>query len=525
MKNTVGGNGTFSYTSSGGLPSPADGSGGFSITTSGAGHTGQAVFNNVVPGSYTVTESGPPSGWDFTSLSCTTGGSQNGTTQEADITLPAGGSVTCTYTNTKHGSLTIAKQSVGGTSSFGFTSTSTGIDPSFSISTVTTNPNSKNFDLNQNQFGTKQVTETVPTGWDLTNIACTGTTPTSNVLIGVAGNSSSFNSTFNAGDNSVKITVGAGENPTCTFTNTKRANITVFKYNDLNLSGSFDSGEPGLSGWRFFVDLNGNGVKDANETTTGVTDGTGNFTFNLAAGTYTFCEVLQSGWVNTDPGSNLMPCKTITVVAGDNKTLRFGNAATLPLGAKTIGFWRNKNGQGIILNFCGGTSGTTLYSYLIQFNPFKDLTSTTCSGIASYVTTTINNATKSKINAPSNLNAMLKAQMLATALDVYFSTSGLGGNKIKAPAPIGGAVIDLKHVCNMFDYVDGTAVCIGTEDASSAFGGASSLTVNQILSYAASQATAATASNPLASPWYGQDKGLQKLAKDTFDAINNNLAF
>ena len=36
------------------------------------------------------------------------------------------------------------------------------------------------------------------------------------------------------------------------------------------------------------------------------------------------------------------------------------------------------------------------------------------------------------------MNAMLKGQMLATALDVYFSSPALGGNKLNAPTPIGG---------------------------------------------------------------------------------------
>jgi hypothetical protein len=45
------------------------------------------------------------------------------------------------------------------------------------------------------------------------------------------------------------------------------------------------------------------------------------------------------------------------------------------------------------------------------------------------------------------MNPMLKAQMLAPALDVYFSNPGLGGNKINAPAPIGGLAIDLTNVC------------------------------------------------------------------------------
>jgi hypothetical protein len=50
------------------------------------------------------------------------------------------------------------------------------------------------------------------------------------------------------------------------------------------------------------------------------------------------------------------------------------------------------------------------------------------------------------------------------------------------------------------------------------------MTVLQMLAWAASQATTATTSNPLASPWYGQNKATQNLAKDAFDSINNNVA-
>ncbi len=53
------------------------------------------------------------------------------------------------------------------------------------------------------------------------------------------------------------------------------------------------------------------------------------------------------------------------------------------------------------------------------------------------------------------MNAMLKAQMLATALDVYFSDPALGGNKIGAPAPIGGFAIDLTMICRMIDSSGG----------------------------------------------------------------------
>ena len=174
-------------------------------------------------------------------------------------------------------------------------------------------------------------------------------------------------------------------------------------------------------------------------------------------------------------------------------------------GGLTKGFWQNKNGQGIIKNYCGGTSGLT--TWLRQFAPFQDLSaSASCNTVATYVY----NVIKAAEASGSSMNPMLKAQMLATALDVYFSNPALGGNRIGAPAPIGGVCIDLTKIYKG----SGTY-----ENVSSSFGGASSLTVLQMLTYAASQ------SNAGGSTWYGQVKATQELAKDAFDAINNQWAF
>jgi hypothetical protein len=71
----------------------------------------------------------------------------------------------------------------------------------------------------------------------------------------------------------------------------------------------------------------------------------------------------------------------------------------------------------------------------------------------------------------------------------------------------------------MIDNNSGTGTCSGTTtNASSAFGGATSLTVLQILSYAAGQ------SNAGGGTWYGNVKATQELAKNTFDSINNQAA-
>jgi hypothetical protein len=138
--------------------------------------------------------------------------------------------------------------------------------------------------------------------------------------------------------------------------------------------------------------------------------------------------------------------------------------------------------------------------------------------VATYVANVITAANCSG----SSCNPMLKAQMLATALDVYFSDPALGGNKIGAlHGPVGNFNIDLTVICQMIDGSNGST-CTGTYyNVSSAFGNppGSCMTVSAMLTYAASQ------SNVGGSSWYGQVKTTQVKAKDAFDSINNVVAF
>ncbi len=140
----------------------------------------------------------------------------------------------------------------------------------------------------------------------------------------------------------------------------------------------------------------------------------------------------------------------------------------------------------------------------------------------------------------ASMNAMLKGQMLATALDVYFSEGGLGGSKIAAyngGTSIGGIDVDLTKVCR-------DAACTGWDDTtvnSAVFGGATHMKIcyplggtdgkqcaaGTLLSYAAGQSSSGGVS------WYSctaascspAGKATQGLAKNTFDAINNQRVF
>lgn len=178
-------------------------------------------------------------------------------------------------------------------------------------------------------------------------------------------------------------------------------------------------------------------------------------------------------------------------------------------GALTMGFWQNKNGQSVIKSGSTLSGVSTAGTWLRQYAPFQDLPEkASASDVAEYATKVI----KSANARGASMNAMLKAQMLATSLDVYFSDPALGGNQIGAPGPVGAVLIDVTQVCTDLR-------CVAYEDSSSVFGGSPTATVQQMLTLAAAQ------SNPGGSSWYGNVKATQELAKDAFDAINNQAAF
>lgn len=194
-KTAVGGDATFSYTSN--IPGYAT----FQITTSGG--SGSQTFADLVSGPYTVTESAPPTGWDFTSLVCTD--PDNGTTvvgQTANIDLDPGETVTCTYTNTKRGTIVINKATVGGDATFDYTTSGTGGLPA--TFQITTSSGSGSQTFNNIVPGSHTVTEGAPpANWVFTSLACTdpdgGTTIASQTA---------------------NIDLDPGETVTCTYTNT-----------------------------------------------------------------------------------------------------------------------------------------------------------------------------------------------------------------------------------------------------------------------------------------------------------------
>ncbi|MDP9263797.1 MAG: hypothetical protein M3O85_05695 [Acidobacteriota bacterium] len=232
-------------------------------------------------------------------------------------------------------------------------------------------------------------------------------------------------------------------------------------------------------------------VKDTfnNSTTT-----LGTVTVPSGTATYTYAHTIAV------PAFNCLSYTNTAVIVQTEQSASQTVTVCGPLktGALTMGFWQNNNGQGIIK----AANQTNLGNWLRAYHPFSNAPST---GLAAYVYNIIKVAQCT--STTSTCNTMLRAQMLATALDVYFSDPALGGNRIGAPGSIGGVSIDLTNIKG--------------QNVSSAFGGATSMTVLQMLAYQ-------NISDPLANAgaiWYGQVKVQQVKAKDAFDGINNGWVF
>ncbi|MFL5957661.1 MAG: hypothetical protein ACJ756_09445, partial [Solirubrobacterales bacterium] len=86
------------------------------------------TFSGLKPGSYDVSEDANPAGWDLTGLSCDDDSTQDPATRTATIALPAGGDVSCTFTNTQRGTIIVEKQTLpdGSAATFGFSGDAAG---------------------------------------------------------------------------------------------------------------------------------------------------------------------------------------------------------------------------------------------------------------------------------------------------------------------------------------------------------------------------------------------------------------
>ena len=274
VKNTTGGNGTFSFTNNvlGNLFVIA------TITT--VGGTGQQTIS-FTPGTYDIAEI-LPSGWTATTPTCS---NEKAT---GIVNIVAGQTTTCTFNNTYgggggNGTLTVIKNTTGGNGTFTFTG-NTGIT---SLTTVNgTALQSAGLPANR----TYNIAELVPSGWSLDSATCTNGTPSA-------------------------VNIVSGQTTTCTFTNKKivstNGTLTVIK-NTIGGNGTFTfTGNTGI-------------------TSLTTVSSTISQSISLAAGTgiYNIAETVPTGWtLDSSSCTNGTP-SAINIVAGQTTTCTFSNRLT-----------------------------------------------------------------------------------------------------------------------------------------------------------------------------------------------------
>jgi uncharacterized repeat protein (TIGR01451 family) len=225
----------------------------FEFTGTPAGSISQSdgtITENVGPGQYVSTE-GAKAGWALTSVSCddenSTGSVAN---RQATFDVAAGEVVTCTFTNTKQGTIVVQKETDpdGASQSFGFEA-SYDVD-GFSLSDGQSNSSGE---LGP---GTYSVSENVSAGWQLQSAICSDGSPAD------------------------AIELGAGETVTCTFTNRLvRGRIVVEKETS-------PAGDP--QSFAFTASYDGDGFS--------LSDGQSNDSGELLPGTYSVSETVPVGW-------------------------------------------------------------------------------------------------------------------------------------------------------------------------------------------------------------------------------------
>jgi uncharacterized repeat protein (TIGR01451 family) len=175
-----------------------EGEDGFTLT-----HGGQEVFENLDPGSYTVSET-VPAGWDLESIDC---GEAVVETQGSTVTidLAENEAVTCTFVNEKDSEIIVEKQTIPNGDPTKFTFSASWSEGTFQLGD---GEQKASGDLEPGQY---VIGENVPLGWDLTGVNC-------GVPIQQEGSS-------------IVVNLGPGQVITCVFTNTKRppGSINVIK--------------------------------------------------------------------------------------------------------------------------------------------------------------------------------------------------------------------------------------------------------------------------------------------------------
>ncbi len=295
-----------------GLTSKVDSEGSEIFTSDDTFSTEKDAEFTMRPGTYSFTEV-ENDDWRLTNIVCdgTEQSANNIANRTAEITVAAGDDITCTFTNTKLATLTIVKQALPQSSTpFSFL-TRIGVeegeeDREFTLIDQEDGEEGANTEVfDELMPGDYDVTETFTDGWRLTDVACT----MNNETYGFTQNTILDEADQEIAEK-INVALTAGDDVTCTFTNTQLLSIGGIKY---LWTESGLSRPTATTPWTVELWLQGDTeFEKIDETTTDESDGSYSFT-DLLPGIYQLRELTSElvGWTQT-----IIPAD-ITLEAGD----------------------------------------------------------------------------------------------------------------------------------------------------------------------------------------------------------------
>ena len=298
------------WTLTAGGPTPLSGASGASAVTRA----------HVAPGSYTIGETGGPTGYTQTSLACVDGSGTSVAVSAGAVTVAAGATITCTITNTANASVVVDKTWV-----IDGTSYANGHQPTgYSSSPTVTGGHG-----------------TAPTGF---GVAGTGYLIGDSVTIGEDVPTLPVGCTNVASGDSGAHTLAAGTN---TFSITNTVTCTY-----LTLVKDVNGGSQGASAWT----LTATGAT----TFDGVTGTSAVTKVHVAPGAYTLSESGPAGYQQTNLACSPDAASgdSVTLAAGDDVTCTFTNTAVGTLTFEKA--WVDGlAGDSTLLHVTGGTDATS----------------------------------------------------------------------------------------------------------------------------------------------------------------------
>ncbi|MGH9877348.1 MAG: prealbumin-like fold domain-containing protein, partial [Nitrososphaerales archaeon] len=282
----------FSFTST--TLSPSN----FQLDDDGAGNnplSNSKTFNNLPAGIYDVAET-PAPGY-ITNAECSDG------SPVSAINLGAGEFISCKFTNSQPGTITIVKDAVpDDPTDFSFATLGSGLS-NFSLDDDGDNANELSNEKTFSSLGSGSytITEIVPLDWGVADIDCE-----------TAGGT-----TFTVAGDSVIINLVGSGSAECTFTDVRLGSITVVKDTVPNDATAFSFTSSTLSPNNFQLDDdgdNGNALSNTQPFN------------NLLPGTYDLAETADPSYQTLAECSDGSPINAIALESGENITCTFTNS-------------------------------------------------------------------------------------------------------------------------------------------------------------------------------------------------------